>query len=44
MHSLLTQSLKGEEQADGEEYGRYLEAQGEADMYLQAYTSLSLIF
>lgn len=40
MHSLLTQSLKADGQADGEEYSRSLDAQGEADMYLQAYTAL----
>lgn len=39
MHSLLTQSLKSDN-ADGEEYAKSLDAQGEADMYLQAYTSL----
>jgi E3 ubiquitin-protein ligase SHPRH len=40
MHALLTQSLKGDENADGEEYSRSLDVQGEADMYLQAYTAL----
>lgn len=40
MHSLLTQSLKADGQADGEEYSRSLDAQGEADMYIQAYTAL----
>ena len=40
MQSLLTQSLKADGQADGEEYNRSLEVQGEADMYIQAYTSL----
>jgi E3 ubiquitin-protein ligase SHPRH len=40
MHTLLTQSLKGGDTADGEEYSRSLDAQGEADMYLQAYTAL----
>src|ERR1700683_918799 len=40
MHALLTQSLKGDSDADGDEYSRSLDAQGEADMYLQAYTAL----
>ena len=40
MCSLLTQSLKANGQADGEEYSRSLDVQGEADMYLQAYTAL----
>jgi len=40
MHALLTQSLKDNGDADGEEYSRSLDAQGEADMYLQAYTAL----
>ena len=40
MYSLLTQSLKANGQADGEEYSRSLDVQGEADMYLQAYTAL----
>jgi E3 ubiquitin-protein ligase SHPRH len=39
--SLLTQKLSpGEEQADGEEYQRTLDSQGEAETYLQAYTAL----
>jgi E3 ubiquitin-protein ligase SHPRH len=40
MHGLLTQSLKGGGDADGDEYSHSLDAQGEADMYLQAYTAL----
>jgi E3 ubiquitin-protein ligase SHPRH len=40
MHQLLTQSLKNDGDADGDEYSRSLDAQGEADMYLQAYTAL----
>ncbi|KAF8153782.1 SNF2 family N-terminal domain-containing protein [Crassisporium funariophilum] len=39
--SLLTQGLTpGEDQADGEEYQRTLEDQGEAETYLQAYAAL----
>lgn len=40
MHSLLTRPLKDDGDADGEEYSRSLDSQGEADMYLQAYTAL----
>ena len=40
MYSLLTQSLKVDGQADGEEYSQSLDVQGEADMYLQTYTAL----
>lgn len=40
MHALLTRSLKEDGDADGEEYSRSLDSQGEADMYLQAYTAL----
>ncbi|KAF8512949.1 SNF2 family N-terminal domain-containing protein [Hysterangium stoloniferum] len=40
--TLLTQKLSGPEgnQADGEEYGRSLDTQGEVEAYLQAYASL----
>ncbi|KAL6308831.1 SNF2 family N-terminal domain-containing protein [Sparassis latifolia] len=39
--SLLTKSLtSGEEAADGEEYARSLETQGEAEAYLQVYAAL----
>lgn len=38
---LLTQKLNSAgEQADGEEYGRTLDTQGEAEAYLQAYAAL----
>ncbi|KAF8439971.1 SNF2 family N-terminal domain-containing protein [Boletus edulis BED1] len=38
---LLTQKLNSAgEQADGEEYARTLDTQGEAEVYLQAYTAL----
>lgn len=40
MHVLLTRSLKEDGEADGEEYSRSLDSQGEADMYLQAYAAL----
>lgn len=40
MHELLSRSLKEEGDADGDEYNRSLDAQGEVDMYLQAYASL----
>lgn len=39
MHALLTQALKSDN-AEGDEYAKSLDAQGEADMYLQAYTFL----
>ena len=39
MHALLTASLKTD-QADGDEYAKSLDSQGEADVYLQAYTFL----
>ncbi|KAF7984569.1 hypothetical protein HWV62_13783 [Athelia sp. TMB] len=39
MHALLTASLKTDE-ADGDEYAKSLDSQGEADVYLQAYTFL----
>lgn len=39
MHALLTQTLKSDN-AEGDEYARSLDAQGEADVYLQAYTFL----
>jgi len=39
--SLLTQKLSpGEAEADGEEYQRTLDNQGEAETYLQSYTTL----
>lgn len=38
---MLTQKLNSAgEQADGEEYSRTLDTQGEAEVYLQAYTAL----
>lgn len=39
MHALLTQSLKSDN-AEGDEYAKSIDSQGEADMYLQAYTFL----
>lgn len=39
--SLLTQKLSpGEDEADGEEYQRTLDNQGEAETYLQSYSAL----
>jgi E3 ubiquitin-protein ligase SHPRH len=41
--SLLTQSLSGRDddiEADGQEYARALDTQGEVEQYLQAYTAL----
>jgi E3 ubiquitin-protein ligase SHPRH len=39
--SLLTQKLSaGEDEADGQEYARTLDTQGEAEAYLQAYSAL----
>ncbi|KAF5381839.1 hypothetical protein D9757_008356 [Collybiopsis confluens] len=42
IHSLLTQSLNpgGEDDADGQEYQRTLDNQGEAETFLQAYAAL----
>jgi E3 ubiquitin-protein ligase SHPRH len=43
IHGLLTQSLTAsndEEEADGKEYSRTLDTQGEAETYLQAYAML----
>ncbi len=41
LHKLLTQKLSASEnEADGEEYQRSLDDQGEAETYLQAYTAL----
>lgn len=41
MIALLTEKLSpGEDQADGEEYQRTLDNQGEAETYLQSYTAL----
>ncbi|KAJ3983056.1 SNF2 family N-terminal domain-containing protein [Lentinula detonsa] len=41
IHSLLTLSLNpGEDDADGQEYQRTLDNQGEAETYLQAYAAL----
>jgi E3 ubiquitin-protein ligase SHPRH len=42
IYKLLTRSLSATEAdaADGEEYSRTLETQGEAEVYLQAYTAL----
>ncbi|KII84144.1 hypothetical protein PLICRDRAFT_179819 [Plicaturopsis crispa FD-325 SS-3] len=42
IHALLTQNLSSGENdaADGQEYARSLETQGEAETYLQAYTAL----
>lgn len=40
IHSLLTQSLNPGEDADGQEYQRTLDNQGEAETYLQAYAAL----
>ncbi|THH28194.1 hypothetical protein EUX98_g5996 [Antrodiella citrinella] len=38
--SLLTRSLTSKDDADGEEYGRSLDTQGEAETYLQNYVNL----
>ncbi|KAI0078425.1 hypothetical protein K474DRAFT_1594151 [Panus rudis PR-1116 ss-1] len=38
--ALLTQPLTSEDDADGQEYTRSLETQGEAETYLQAYAAL----
>ncbi|KAJ4490515.1 SNF2 family N-terminal domain-containing protein [Lentinula aciculospora] len=41
IHSLLTQNLNsGEDDADGQEYQRTLDNQGEAETFLQAYAAL----
>lgn len=41
IHALLTQRLAAnDDQADGEEYSRTLETQGEAEIYMQAYAAL----
>jgi len=41
INTLLTQKLSpGEDEADGQEYQRTLDNQGEAETYLQAYTAL----
>jgi E3 ubiquitin-protein ligase SHPRH len=40
LHGLLTESLTSNSEADGQEYSRTLETQGEAEMYLQAYAAL----
>ncbi|KAG1816837.1 SNF2 family N-terminal domain-containing protein [Suillus subaureus] len=41
IHTLLTQKLTvNNDQADGEEYSRTLETQGEAEIYMQAYAAL----
>lgn len=41
IHALLTQKLAtNDNQADGEEYARTLETQGEAETYMQAYAAL----
>ncbi|KAG1773736.1 SNF2 family N-terminal domain-containing protein [Suillus placidus] len=41
IHALLTQKLAASnDQADGEEYSRTLETQGEAEIYMQAYAAL----
>lgn len=42
IHELLTQSLTsgGDDDADGQEYQRTLDNQGEAEIYLQAYAAL----
>src|SRR5215471_602678 len=41
IHALLTQKVAaGNDEADGEEYARTLETQGEAETYLQVYAAL----
>jgi E3 ubiquitin-protein ligase SHPRH len=41
IHALLTQKLAANgDQADGEEYSRTLETQGEVEIYMQAYAAL----
>ena len=40
IYGLLTESLTNNSEADGQEYSRTLETQGEAEMYLQAYAAL----
>lgn len=40
MNTLLTKKLSPGDQADGQEYQRTLDDQGEAETYLQAYTAL----
>jgi E3 ubiquitin-protein ligase SHPRH len=42
LHNLLTQKLSPDQkEVDGEEYARTLEVQGEAEIYLQAYSALA---
>ncbi|EPQ55612.1 hypothetical protein GLOTRDRAFT_75757 [Gloeophyllum trabeum ATCC 11539] len=40
IYTLLTQKLSGSDEATGQEYAQSLDAQGEAEAYLQAYAAL----